>query len=1257
MRFSHNGPSIPSDLIEQQALGNVIFFCGAGISLPAGLPDFGGLTDKIIAKLNADTARKALRDKESFDRVFNCLIKEFGRPEIDLQIFNALKTPRKPALIHHQAILDLSRSSAGNPQVVTTNFDYLFERADKSAKVVIPPSLPDLLLGQPIDGIVYLHGRLAKPDRGITANYVISSADFGRAYLADGWAARFVKALRERYTIVLLGYSANDPPMRYLLEGLKAREDAGYAYPIYTFHSGDQGQAEEEWQDRGVTPICYEAVDQRHSGLWDTLCLWASAAKDRDGWNREVLALAQRRPSELLPCERGQVVHLVGSKAGAKLFADAKPAPPAEWLCVFDANVRYAKPRRASYTEGEEIDPFERYGLDDDPPRPIQEPNTATIIPASSVLDWKHGDASFPERTGLRGWEASYASQLPERLNHLARWFEKIMHEPAAIWWAAGWRTLNPNLLWYARRRLEDGEVDMHPNAIKFWQLYADSQSRSSAGYEWFEFERMVRKDGWQRASLRFLSRRIEPYVEFTRYTLGAPCPPEGDWATLRLRQVVEPKVRVLDRHGHNVEVAEALLPGLVSIVRQSLSRASELLDEVGTLWWRTPTLYPTGERGESFHGKKEQYFLWFKSLFLALLEKDPEAAKFEIKHWPHSDTYFFGKLSIFAASFEILSTPSEFSGLFMSISGEVFWDRYCQRELLFALRSRWPHLAVRHRQSIERRIIAGPARWDDEKRGDYRKRKAADSASRLRWLELNGCDLTTTASAKLEALKLVDDRWSDRWAEAADDSLGPRGGTIERVTEIRGLDTIPIGRIVTVAEERTEDRFDELRDYRPFEGLVASQPFRALAGLRFALRQGKFPLRYWQNLLSEWPDGASLRLRWFLAYTVSRLPDEQALELRYYLPRWLEKHLDALAKKNRSAALAIFDAVVAPYLRAKPEQTTSGIGNSTIGGVEQDRSEVSIDKAINSPVGMLAEALWRLLPKKASNKRPMPPMPPFVGNRLKLLFTITGNGSGHAACVVAQRMGWLDYCFRDWEHKVMLPLFDLSNPLSEAVWHGLAYDRNGLTSDTLKALNEPLLGMLSGKANWNLNESEHRHHVKRLVYLAKANTKGERIISFAQAREVFIALDDRMRADAIWALSEIIKKPESWTSFVKPFLEEAWPRQIRFRSEAVSRSFARLAEESGDNFPHVVKVILPFLRPVAHLDMITYRLTKEVEDGTHDLAHHFPEATLLLLDALIAEDRSQMPYELGKVLSLIAEANPPSRLSKQWLRLNELAN
>lgn len=50
----------------------------------------------------------------------------------------------------------------------------------------------------------------------------------------------------------------------------------------------------------------------------------------------------------------------------------------------------------------------------------------------------------------------------------------------------------------------------------------------------------------------------------------------------------------------------------------------------------------------------------------------------------------------------------------------------------------------------------------------------------------------------------------------------------------------------------------------------------------------------------------------------------------------------------------------------------------------------------------------------------------------------------------------------------------------------------------------------------------------------------------------------------------------------------------MRFRTDDVARGFARLVECSGDNFEGAVEVVLPFLRPVFHLDMITYRIAKE---------------------------------------------------------------
>lgn len=1257
MRFLADGPIIPDELIEQRNLGNVIFFCGAGISRPAGLPDFGGLTARTIALLNAEKAREAFDRQETFDRVFNSLIREFGRSEIDEKIYTALKTPRNVDVGCHRIIIDLSRGSAGQAQIVTTNFDLLFERADKTLKRIVPPALPDLTLGQSIDGLVYLHGRLSKPEAGTAAGYVISSADFGRAYLAEGWAARFVKTLREQFAIVLLGYTANDPPMRYLLEGLNARDGVTYNLPIYAFTEGGQEDAEEEWYDRGVTPICYKAGDAAHSGLWNTLSAWAEATKSMDDWHSAVMALAQRPPSELLPHERGQVVSLLGSKAGAKIFADANPPPSAEWLCVFDAGVRYAEPQKRSLLSNDAVDPLELYGLDDDPPRPIPKGNEQLPIPGVDVLNWKRGDASFAERVSLKSGSTKWTDQLPERLFHLARWFGSISDQPAAIWWSAGKASLHSEMLRFVERRLERYNTPYPPEAAKFWRCFTEQPARDAFGqhdYRWFEFEKRVESDNWNAGTLRALDRTCQPFIEYVRENWKIPLPPKGNWGELSLSDVVEAHVRVPDRHGQNLDIPKVHLPAVVAIVRRSLLDTASMLDEIGTKWWRTPTLHPTGQPGETYHGRKEHHFLWFRQLFLDLMELSPDAAKWEIANWPKQEPFFFSKLSVYAAMFPAITSAKEAAELLCELNETNFWDSYSRRELLFTLRARWQHFTLRQRRIIERKIIAGPEQWKNENKKDHRIRSAATSASLLRWLELNNCTLTTRTAAKLKILIAVDDRWRESWALSADDSLGPRGGMIERVTELRGLETLPIHKIIEAAVERTEDRIDELKDYRPFVGMVSAFPFRALSALRFEQRHGRFPTQFWKNLLSEWPENAKLRLHWLLAITLTKLPPEIALDLAHYVPDWLIKYLPILAQGRRDAALSVFDGIVALYLSSSGDKVKSSIGHSTVGGVVQDKSEVSISKTINSPIGKLTEALWTFLPKKASNKRPMPAK---IGKRLTTLFQAPGDGGGHAICFLTSRLGWLDYCYRQWMTDEIIPMFSLSSPLAEAAWHGFAYNHHWPSQGTLRLLKEPFIAMLRGQTNWTLDTSEKRNHVSRLVHLTRKLKGEKRIITFREAQLALCDLDDKARADAVWTLANLLDDKNAWRSFVKPFIENAWPRQIRFKSENVSRNFAMLVEKAGDDLPEAVKAVLPFLRPVPHLDMITYRLAKDTGNGEKDTATLFPKATLTLLNALIAEDRSQRPYELGKALEAIAEAQPALRQTAEWRRLSDLAS
>ena len=51
MQFVTNGPDIPDALLQAHEEGRVVFFCGAGISYPAGLPGFKGLVDEIYQRV------------------------------------------------------------------------------------------------------------------------------------------------------------------------------------------------------------------------------------------------------------------------------------------------------------------------------------------------------------------------------------------------------------------------------------------------------------------------------------------------------------------------------------------------------------------------------------------------------------------------------------------------------------------------------------------------------------------------------------------------------------------------------------------------------------------------------------------------------------------------------------------------------------------------------------------------------------------------------------------------------------------------------------------------------------------------------------------------------------------------------------------------------------------------------------------------------------------------------------------------------
>lgn len=81
MQLIPNGPHIPEELIQAHEDGKVVFFCGAGISMQAGLPSFKGLLDQTYVQLGCKLSDNAPQEsafkRGEYDRVFHLLERDY----------------------------------------------------------------------------------------------------------------------------------------------------------------------------------------------------------------------------------------------------------------------------------------------------------------------------------------------------------------------------------------------------------------------------------------------------------------------------------------------------------------------------------------------------------------------------------------------------------------------------------------------------------------------------------------------------------------------------------------------------------------------------------------------------------------------------------------------------------------------------------------------------------------------------------------------------------------------------------------------------------------------------------------------------------------------------------------------------------------------------------------------------------------------------------------------------------------------------
>ncbi|MEJ2693810.1 MAG: SIR2 family protein [Candidatus Thiodiazotropha sp.] len=316
-----NSINFPDELIASLRASKCVVFAGAGISRgkPASLPDFNEL-----ANLVADGSGEKRNENELADRFLGRIFR--NGVAVHKRVSDLLNLPHGRFTPLHTNLVRLF-STRNSVRIVTTNYDSLFEEAatalfGESPEIYRSPALP---LGSDFSGIVHVHGHLDH-----IKGMVVTDADFGRGYLTEGWARRFLVDLFRTYTVLFIGYSHEDIVLEYLSRALP-ESAVGQRFALIG-EDVEQG----EWLARGIKPISFTKPSELDYSVLNNAIKQLSDYLSRTilDWKRELTALAAVKPPQDEESDH-QIIDALSDKMKVRFFTNT--ATDKDWLSWLDS--------------------------------------------------------------------------------------------------------------------------------------------------------------------------------------------------------------------------------------------------------------------------------------------------------------------------------------------------------------------------------------------------------------------------------------------------------------------------------------------------------------------------------------------------------------------------------------------------------------------------------------------------------------------------------------------------------------------------------------------------------------------------------------------------------------------------------------------------------------------------------------------------------------------------------------------------------
>lgn len=1276
--FIKDGMDIPDHLVHAQENGRVVFFCGAGISMAAGLPDFEKLVNSIYSTLHIrkeDTEKKLMKAKQ-YDRVLEHLEQWLiGHKEMLRKPLMQILQPESDAMEAtetHKALFELATSQNRITRLVTTNFDRLFEKVisqqNRSITPFLAPHMPEATSGQ-WSGLVYLHGRLPESyDESKLNRLVLTSSDFGAAYLTEQWATNFVKALLQNYIVCFVGYSLDDHLLQYLMSASASGNSRHNAYAFAAL-AGDEQKEYAQWRAKGVTPVFYNP-ENGHVQFHRTLKAWADTYSAGIEGKKKIIteyAGAGTPPPSPSSPDYAYVVQRVRwaltDAVVAKHFCDMKPVPALEWIESLLAN---------------------SFGRDDLPLFGVASENSEGKVKEFAFLRRPAPTALAPLMR-IFTTNADRPTRWDEVMENLAKWIVRQVGNPnligliikngyqlhrnlaSAIEWGIYMIELyESNGMQAELASIADGAPYAIPckNMRVLWHLILSQKIKHSPGDSGFySLLTRVKKNGWTTLSRHKMCELLSPRIRLSpRSDLLTPGYDDGtgpqpltiaDIASCDIELVSDGIHRALEDHAKNHAWKMALpdlLPDFTALLREVLNLMhliEEANDRMDLSFYHQPSILP--------HQSNRKSHQWTalidlaRESWIAVSKSSPEKARGVAEQWMREQYPLFKRLGFFAAAHDAVIPHEQALNWLLSENHKWLWALATKRETSRLIAAKAPQLPRNLLRNLEAAIVKGPSR--EIFRKELTDSEISESADlmvlfRLAKLQANGAVLGDSAARTLKKLQA---KHPDREIRKdGEDEISFGGYAVRKeadVAEEPQEPPLPIQRHELVEWVKNYQEPNHYPDTR-WRAYCSDERSDAASVLQELADKSEWPKEAWREALHIWGWGNDFLLprTSFLAVCgiLANAPTEIIQSLGIQIPMWMRQAAETIDGADKEI-LALSNRII--EVQHKQERR---FGYDIVG------------QAHAHPVGSTVKALLEVFERHAAKKAKKD-----MANILEIFSKVCNTQNDqfrHGRIVLAECTTALYYHEREWTKKYFLPLFDWkqSEQEAEATWKGwlTAYPRF------------PHLLLLELKdAIWQTAENCNKLYpvytdqfAELLLYASlyslggvPATPGGKRVLSKAKLRDATAKLPPKALEHLTWCLYSWFDADENqsefWKKRARPYLEYIWPKSEGNRkTQKVSEHLAMICTATQAHFSDALEMVTYWLQPLGH----TYWGLTDLH--TKGICKQFPNESLDFLTAIIRRDFRDASGELQTCLDEISGADPNAPDDPRFLRLRRIA-